>query len=83
MDRNRIRFFLDDDTTPRTGARPGANEELRQQQPGGSFASYPDVLLAELGDLERSHVANMYRQAFLAAESQVRQAVIERLLASI
>ena len=82
MDRNRIRYFLDDDPTPRTGARPGAQEELRPQ-PGGSFASYPETLLAELGDLERSHVASMYRQAFLAAESQVRQAVIERLLASI
>ena len=82
MDRNRIRYFLEDDTTPRTGAKPGANEELRQPS-GGSFASYPEALLAELGDLERSHMANMYRQAFLAAESQVRQAVIERLLASI
>ena len=84
MDRNRIRQFLDDDTTPRTGDRPGAHEELRRQPEGGSsFASFPETLLAELGDLERSHMANMYRQAFLAAESQVRQAVIERLLASI
>jgi hypothetical protein len=85
MDRNRIRHFLDDDTTPRTGARPGAHDQLPQQQTGGggSFASYPEALLAELGGVERSHVANMYRQAFLAAESQVRQAVIARLLASI
>jgi len=82
MDRNRIRHFLDADATPRTGARPGVHAELRQDT-GGSFASYPEMLLAELGDLERSHVAHMYRQAFLAAESQVRQAVIERLLASI
>jgi len=82
MDRNRIRHFLDADTTPRTGARPGAHTELRQET-DGSFASYPQMLLAELGDLERSHVVNMYRQAFLAAESQVRQAVIERLLASL
>ena len=82
MDRNRIRHFLDDDTAPRTGARPGANDGLPQQT-GGSFASYPEMLLAELGGVERSHVANMYRQAFLAAESQVRQAVIARLLASI
>ena len=82
MDRNPIRHFLDADTTPRTGARPGAHAELRQEAVG-SFASYPEALLVELGDLERSHVANMYRQAFLAAESQVRQAVIARLLASI
>jgi hypothetical protein len=82
MDRNRIRHFLVDEPTPRTGDRPGAHDDLRQQT-GSSFASYPEMLLAELSGLERSHVANMYRQAFLAAESQVRQAVIERLLASI
>ena len=81
MDRNRIRDFLDD-TTPRTGGRLGAQSELRQE-PGSSFASYPETLLAELGSLERSQVAHMYRQAFLAAEAQVRQAAIERLLASI
>ncbi|HKH93619.1 MAG TPA: hypothetical protein VKA54_17580 [Gemmatimonadaceae bacterium] len=81
MDRNRIRHFLDDNSSG-TGARPGAHAELRHET-GGSFASYPEMLLAELGGLERSHVAHMYRQAFLAAESQVRQAVIERLLASI
>ena len=82
MDRNRIRHFLDADTPPRTGDRLGAHVELRQE-PGASFASYPEMLLAELGGLERSHVAHMYRQAFLAAEAQVRRAVIERLLASI
>ena len=81
MDRNRIRYFLDD-STPRTGARPGVQPELRHD-PGSSFASYPEMLLAELGSLERSHMAHVYRQAFLAAESQVRQAVIARLLASI
>jgi len=82
MDRNRIRHFLDDDSASRSGDRPGAHAELRHGN-GGSFASYPEMLLAELGGLERSHVAHMYRQAFLAAESQVRRAVIERLLASI
>ena len=82
MDRNRIRHLLDEDNIPGTGARPGAHAELRHETES-SFASYPEMLLAELGDLERSHVAHMYRQAFLAAESQVRQAVIERLLASI
>jgi hypothetical protein len=83
MDRNRIRYLLDDATAPDTGARPGVHAELRQMSHTASFASYPETLLAELGDLERSHVARMYRQAFLAAEAQVRRAVVERLLASI
>jgi hypothetical protein len=82
MDRNRISQFLDDDRASRTGIRPGVQRALRHDT-GSSFVSYPEMLLAELGSLERSHMAHMYRQAFLAAESQVRQAVIARLLASI
>jgi hypothetical protein len=83
MDRNRIRHLLDDPAAPRTGTRPGAHAELRQENGTSSFAGYPEMLLADLGELERSHIASMYRQAFLAAEAQVRRAVIERLLASI
>jgi hypothetical protein len=82
MDRNRIRHLLDDVIAPDTGVRPGAQGQLRPSS-SSSFTGYPEVLLAELGDLERSHVALMYRQAFLAAEAQVRRAVVERLLASI
>ena len=82
MERNRIRHFLNDASTARTGARPGVQAGLREPE-GASFVGYPETLLAELGDLERSHVASMYRQAYLAAEAQVRRAVVERLIASI
>ncbi|MFL5620731.1 MAG: hypothetical protein ACJ79A_20310 [Gemmatimonadaceae bacterium] len=83
MDRNRIRHLLGDVIAPDTGTRPGVHIQLRPSSSGGSFTGYPEMLLAELGDLEQSHVAHMYRQAFLAAEAQVRRAVVERLLASI